>query len=76
MENEIRQIIKKAYNKYVCLQREDFYIEYDEQHNIIVLNWYVFMDKFINMNDVFKVAKYLRKYTDIPIYSSFGKLNI
>lgn len=73
---EIRDIIKKAYNKYACLQKEDFYIEYDEQHNIIVLSWHVYMDRFINLNRVMQVAKFLRKYTDIPIYNSFGLMKI
>ena len=76
-EFEIRSFIKKVYNRYVCLQREDFYIEYDENKNIIVLRWPVCKDRWINMKDVFKVAKYIRKtLTEIPIYSSFGLLNI
>ena len=71
---DIRNLIKKVYNKYVCLQREDFYIEFDEKRNLIVLRWPVSKDKWINMKDVFKVGKYLHKNCNSIISSSFGDL--
>lgn len=73
---EIKQIIEKAYNKYKCLQNEDFYLFFDEQHNIFVINWHTFMDCYINMNRVRNVAKFVRKYSDFPIYNSYGLMNV
>lgn len=73
---EIKKIIEKAYNKYKCLQSEDFYLSFDEQHNIFVIDWHTFMDGYINMNRVRNVAKFVRKYSDFPIYNSYGLMNI
>lgn len=69
-----QQIIDKAYNKYACLQNEDFYIEFCETY--WALNWHTFMDSYINYNKVGNVAKFIRKYSDLPIYDAVGLLNI
>jgi len=76
MEKKIGKAFGMAINHYVCLQKQEMFLEYDEQHNIITIRWHIFMDRFINMKKVYNIARFLRKYTDIPIYSSFGKLNI
>lgn len=70
----IEQAIERAYTKYACLQNEDFYIE--RQRGLIVLRWHTFIDGFINLRRVMDVARYLRKYTDLPIYNSYGKMNV
>lgn len=71
-----REIIEKAYNHYKCLQCEDFYLTYDEEHKIFVLEWHTFMDSHINMGKVKNVAKFVRKYSDLPIYNSYGLMKI
>ena len=71
-----REIIIKAYNKYACLQKEEFYIDYEED-KCITLRWHVFMDRFVNkafLKRVANVANYLKKYVDVPIYDSFGNI--
>lgn len=74
---EIIKILQKATNRYVCLQKEEYFLEYDEKSNYICINWHIYMDRFVKMKDVFKVAKYIRKYVpDVPIYSAFGLLKI
>lgn len=72
----IRNIIAKAYNHYKCLQNEDFYLTFDEKHNIFVIGWHSFMDAYINMTKVMNVAKFVRKYSNFPIYDSIGLINI
>lgn len=73
---QIYNAFKKTMNHYVCLQKEEMFLEYDKQHDIITIRWHVFMDRYINMKKVFNIARFLHRYTDVPIYSSFGKLNI
>lgn len=68
------EIIEKAVNKYKCLQEGDFFIDWCPTY--IALRWNAFMDKYINLARVKQVAKFLRKYTDLPIYSSIGYINI
>lgn len=71
---EITDVIRKAYDKYVCLQKEEIYIDYEE-NKCITIRWYVYMDKFVNkafLKRVSNVANYLKKYTDLPIYDSWG----
>ena len=74
--SEVKRIIDKAYNKYKCLQSEDFYLSFDEQHEIFVINWHTFMDKYINMERVRNVAKFVRKYSKYPIYNAYGLMKI
>ena len=70
---EVREIIKKAYSKYMCLQCEDFYIEYDEKRNLLTLWWHVFMDRYVNLLRVKQVANFVRKHNNnVLIYDSFG----
>ena len=71
---DIRTAISKAQEKYKCLQNEDFYIELTDTY--IGLVWHNFMDRYINLGKVMCVAKYLRKYTDLPIYNSFGLMKV
>ena len=73
---KVKEIIGKAYNKYKCLQNEDFYLSFDEQHEIFVINWHTFMDKYINMERVRNVAKFVRKYSEYPIYNAYGLMKI
>ena len=73
---EVKKIIDKAYNKYQCLQNEDFDLSFDEQHEIFVINWHTFMDKYINMERVRNVAKFVRKYSKYPIYNAYGLIDI
>lgn len=69
-----QQIIDKAYKRYMCLQTEDMYLEY---HNTYwVINWHNFMDSYINYKKVGYVAKFIRKYSDLPIYDAVGLLNV
>ena len=70
----LEQAIERAYKKYVCLQEEDFYIEKCDSH--IVLSWHTFMDEYIDLRKVMYVARFLRKYTDLPIYNSFGLMKV
>lgn len=70
----IEQAIKKANEKYVCLQKGHFWIEHYK--GIIVLNWLCCMDKYINYRKVENVARFLRKYTNEPIYSAIGLMKI
>jgi hypothetical protein len=70
----IEQAIKKANEKYVCLQEGTFWIEH--YNGIIVLNWLCLMDKYINYRKVENVARFLRKYTNEPIYSAVGLMKI
>lgn len=72
----INTIIEKAVNHYKCLVNEDFWIEFDKEHLIWVLNWHTFMDEYINMTRVKQVAKFIRKYSKFPIYNAYGKMNI
>ena len=74
--SEVKRIIDKAYNKYKCLQSEDFYLSFDEQHKIFVITWHSFMDRYINMGKVRNVAKFVRKYSNFPIYNAYGLMNI
>ena len=67
----IGEAIKKATEKYACLQEEDFWIEQTDTY--IGLVWHIYMDRFINLHKVKCVANYLRKYTNLPIIDSFGK---
>lgn len=77
---KVKRIIDKAYNKYKCLQNEDFYLSFDEQHEIFVITWHSFMDRYINMERVRNVAKFVRKfvrkYSNFPIYNAYGLMNI
>ena len=66
--------VRKAYEKYKCLQNEDFYIEVTDTY--VGLVWDNFMDRYINLDKVMCVARYLRRYTDLPIYSSYSKLSV
>ena len=70
----IGEAIKKATEKYVCLQEQDFWIEHYD--GIIVLNWHNYMDKYINYRKVENVARFLRKYTDEPIFSALGQMDV
>ena len=72
----IYDIISKAYKHYKCLQNEDFYLNFDKQHEIFVINWHTFMDQYIDMNKVHNVAKFVRKYSKFPIYNSYGIMDI
>lgn len=74
--DKIKRIIDKAYNKYKCLQGEDFYLSFDKQHEIFVINWHTSMDGYINMERVKNVAKFVRKYSSFPIYNAYGLMNI
>ena len=73
---EINDIINKAYKHYKCLQSEDFYLSFDEQHKIFVIEWHTFMDDYINMERVKNVAKFVRKYSKFPIYNAYGLMDI
>ena len=73
---KVKRIIDKAYNKYKCLQYEYFYLYFDEQHKIFVITWYSFMDGYINMEKVRNVAKFVRKYSNFPIYNAYGLMDI
>ena len=75
-EKTIKQVINLTINHYICLQKEEMFLEYDEQHNIIVINWHVYMDRFINMKKVFQIAHFMRRYIDIPIYSAYGEIKL
>lgn len=69
----INEIIKKAYDKYTCLQKEDFYPEIYPDKNLVVLCWHVYMDRFINLKKVKYVANFIRKYDkEVEITDSFG----
>ena len=72
----IYDIINKAYKHYKCLQCEDFYLSFDKQHNIFVIGWHTFMDAYINMERVKNVAKFVRKYSKLPIYNAYGLMDI
>ena len=74
--SEVKRIIDKAYNKYKCLQSEDFYLSFDEQHEIFVITWHSVMDRYISMGKVRNVAKFVRKYSKLPIYNAYGLMNI
>ena len=74
--DKTKRIIDKAYNKYKCLQNEDFYLSFDKQHEIFVINWHTSMDGYINMKRVKNVAKFVRKYSNFPIYNAYGLMNI
>lgn len=79
MNEELRKayiIIGNAIKHYKCLQEEDFWIEFDESHNIWVLNWHSYMDSYINMTRVKQVAKFIRKHSSFPIYNSWGLMKI
>ena len=68
---EIREIIEKAINHYICLQKEDYYIEF-ENRKYIAIKWRVSMDRFVNLKRVNQIATYLRKNgIQLPIYDSF-----
>lgn len=67
---DIKTAIKRAINKYACLQSEDFWIEQTDTY--IGLVWHTYMDRYINTYKVRCVANYLRKYTELPIIDSFG----
>ena len=73
---DVKKIIDKAYIKYQWLQNEDFDLSFDEQHEIFVINWHTFMDKYINMERVRNVAKFVRKYSKYPIYNAYGLMKI
>lgn len=75
-ETEIIPLFKKAYNHYAYLQTETVNLEYWHHPEYICIHWGVYMDRHINMHRVWQIARFLRKHTDLPIYSSFGKLNI
>lgn len=68
---EIRDIINKAYEHYACLQKEDYFFEYEE-NKYIAIKWHVYMDRFVSMTRVKQIAKFLRKNgITLPIYDSF-----
>ena len=73
---EVKKIINKAYEHYKCLQYEYFYLSFDEQHEIFIINWHTFMDAYINMERVRNVAKFVRKYSKYPIYNAYGLMDI
>ena len=67
----IKNIIDNAYKHYACLQKEDYYIEFEE-NKYIAIKWHVFMDEFVSLKRVKQIATYLRKNgIDLPIYDSF-----
>lgn len=61
-------IVNKAYKHYKCLRYEELYLSFDKQHQFFIINWHTFMDKGINMSKVKNVAKFVRKYSNCPIY--------
>ena len=68
---ETRKIIEKAINHYACLQKEDYYIEFEDS-KYIAIKWRVSMDRFVNLKRVKQIASYLRKNgIQLPIYDSF-----
>jgi len=68
---ETRKIIEKAINHYACLQKEDYYIEF-EDGKYIAIKWRISMDRFVNLKRVKQIASYLRKNgIQLPIYDSF-----
>lgn len=72
---KVRAIIDKAYQRYKCLQREDFFIEFDEKRMMIVLNWHTSMDAYINLRNVRCVGKFLSKHCPgVVLYSAYGKM--
>lgn len=70
----LEQAISNAIDKYNILQTEDAYLR--DEGNYIMIGWHVFMDKYINYYHVCCVAKFIRKYTDKPIYCGFGKMKV
>lgn len=77
MESNVNRLkigIEKAMQKYKYLQEETVFIENEE--NYLCINWHVYRDKYINYKMVCYIAKFLRRYTDKPIYSSFGIIHI
>lgn len=71
-----QEIINKAYNHYMCLQSEDFFLSFDKKGNFFEIYWHTFMDSYINMNKVMNVAKFIRKHSDLPIIDCCGVINI
>ena len=68
---ETRKIIEKAINHYACLQKEDYYIEF-EDGKYIAIKWRISMDRFVNLKRIKQIATYLRKNgIQLPIYDSF-----
>lgn len=68
------EIIAKAVDRYQCLQNGDFRIERTPTY--IALCWNATMDNYINMVRVYQVARFLRKYTNLPIYCSTHRIDI
>lgn len=64
----IEQVISTLHLRYKCINKEEFYVEKTDKY--IVLNWSTFMDGRVNLLRVRQVAKYLRKYTSLPIYDA------
>ena len=68
---ETRKIIEKAINHYACLQKEDYYIEFEDR-KYIAIKWRISMDRFVNLKRVKQIATYFRKNDiQLPIYDSF-----
>jgi hypothetical protein len=58
------------------LQTNKVELEYWHEPEYICIHWGIPMDNHINMHRVWQIARFLRKHTDLPIHSSFGKLII
>ena len=51
------------------------YIDWGDK-GIITIRWNSFMDRYVDMKKVMAVARRIRRFTDVPIYSSYGLLNV
>lgn len=67
--------LDEVVGRYACLQDETLYIDWGDK-GIITIRWNSFMDRYVDMKKVMAVARRIRRFTDVPIYSSYGLLNV
>lgn len=71
---DLDDIIRNLYKRYKCINREDFYVENAGSH--VSIYWHSFMDQYIDKGKVMCVAKFIRKFTNLPIITPIGKLSV
>ena len=73
-ETLLKKGIEKAIKKYKCLQERFYSIENTSSY--VNIYWHPCKDRYVNVRQVIWIAKFLRRYTTKPIYSSLGIIKV
>ena len=70
----LEQVLEELDKRYKYIAEETVYVENCKDY--VCINWNSFMSSYINWHIVRCIAKYLRKYTNKPIYAASCLLDI